>query len=286
MMSHSNDWYVAVDDVTAGPVPTALVIRGIEHHKVPPEAMVCLVGARRWDPLASIPAFHAAVVHSYPPPPPDSEEARRWMAQGFRFPAPSPLPSFSHLLGDDDEETAEPPAAVEIEPETEEAPETEKAPAAIAAADDDDGWDDPPAAAPVEEDVAVEWDDVTAQSTVDWHDPFESFFLVGDAVELPEEAALLDSLRQASRDTFRDESALWNLALCLAYGSDRVGAAAAQAFFDAVEEQGAVERLDWMSRTLLGRGFVASGIPEDAGRRGVRRLRDSCPPSLSGRLAS
>ena len=121
---------------------------------------------------------------------------------------------------------------------------------------------------------------------IDWREPFESFFLVGDEVELPEEQTLLDSLEAASRDTFRDESALWNLALCLAYGSDQVGAAAARAFFDAVEDQRATERLDWMSRTLLGNGFVSSGIPEEAGRRAVRRLRSSCPPALSARLAS
>jgi hypothetical protein len=348
-MNYSESWYVAVDDITAGPAPTDLVVRGIEHRKIPPEALVCPVGARRWDPLASVPAFHAAVVRSYPPPPPESEEARRWMAQGFEFPPLAALPSFEYPLDDEAVtmgETPNPPPDTQQQPALvagaedddwdeqtrRDAPVTvgepptppastppasgtqSRPPAAPAALTTDDDWDDetetvdaepepeaeeeaetlsppvvaaaaPPPAIPDEE-LAVEWDDVTANAQIDWRDPFESFFLVGDAVELPEEEALLESLATASRDTFRDESALWNLALCLAYGSDQVGAAAARAFFSAVEEQGAVERLDWMSRTLLGNGFVHSGIPQEAGQRAVRRLRNSCPPSLTGRLAS
>ena len=96
-MMNANPWYVAVGDTTAGPASTELVIKGIEHRKVPPEAMVCEVGAGTWLPLASVAPFHAAVIRSYPPPPPDSEEARAWMDQGFHFPAPAPLPSQPRL---------------------------------------------------------------------------------------------------------------------------------------------------------------------------------------------
>jgi hypothetical protein len=238
-------WYVAVGDTTRGPAATDLMVRGIEHGKVPPEAQVCEVGTRRWVPLSSVPEFHAAVVRSYPPPPPGSEEARAWLAQGFHFPAPAPLPRF-----DDDVAT---PAAARAE--------------ALSLPDIDielDPDQDPP---------------------IDWTDPFASFFLVGEDVVLPDERALLASLAVASRDTFLHDEALWNLALCIAYGSDAVAAAASRAFFDAVAAPGGDDRLDWMRRTLEGSGFVPSGIPEVAGRRAFDRLRSTCPPALSARLA-
>src|SRR5580693_1436 len=110
-MSYSHPWYVAVDDVTVGPAPTDLVVRGIEHRKIPPEALVCEVGAARWKPLAEVEVFHAAVVRSYPPPPPDSEEARQWMQHGFHFPAPAPLPRFDYGLAAEDAPVAVAPAA-------------------------------------------------------------------------------------------------------------------------------------------------------------------------------
>ena len=46
---------------------------------------------------------------------------------------------------------------------------------------------------------------------------------------------------------------------------------------EAVAENGSVERLEWMSRTLLGNGFVPSGIPAEAGRLAFRRLQSLCP---------
>jgi hypothetical protein len=203
--------------------------------------------------------FHAAVVRSYPPPPPDSEDARRWMEQGFQFPQPAALPQFEYAL----------PMA-----ETEASPSQASAAAAshrISSSDLDVDWDDPPV--------------TTGAPAIDWTDPFESYFLCGDEVDLPEERVLLESLSVVSPETFRHEGALWNLALCLAYGSDQVAAAAARAFFDAVAEQDARDRVEWMNRTLLSRGFVPSGIPVEAGRRGVERLRSSCPPALTARLS-
>jgi hypothetical protein len=119
---------------------------------------------------------------------------------------------------------------------------------------------------------------------IDWSERFQSYFLVGAEVELPEQRALLESLSAVSPETFRHDEALWNLALCLAFGSDVVGEAAARTFFSAVAGQGSAERLEWMSRTLLGQGFVPSGIPNEAGLRGCRRLRSSCPPALTREL--
>ena len=243
----SNGWYVAVDETTRGPAPTELVIKGIEHRRVPPEAMVCEEGAARWVPLATVPAFHAAVVRSYPPPPPGSEEARAWTAQGFHFPPPAPLPRFDGCVSTD----AHGAPRVSL--------------CSIPEIDVEVDADEPP--------------------PIDWTDPFESYFLVGDEVALPEERALLASLAVSSRETFRREESLWNLALCLAYGSDQVGAAAARAFFEAMGDQGGGERLEWMRRTLRSDGFVPSGIPEAAGRRAFQRLRSTCPSSLSAKLS-
>lgn len=254
-MNHANSWYIAVDEVTAGPAPTELVIRGIEHRKIPPEALVCRVGAGRWDPLAAVDVFHAAVIRSYPPPPPDSKEARRWMERGFNFPPLGALPRFDIPL-----DGAQ--AAAGAIREKEQARHAGSSDAVLLG----------------DAEVEVEWDDVGAESPIDWRDPFEPFFLLGDDIELPEEQLLLRSLAAASRETFRDQGALWNLALCLAYGSDEVGAAAARAFFDAVAGQGGAERFEWMTRTLRGSGFIASGIPEEAGQRAVERLRSGRPP--------
>jgi len=319
-MNTTNPWYVAVDDTTVGPAPTDLVIRGIEHRKIPPEALVCPVGTGTWRPLASVAEFHAAVVRSYPPPPSDSEESRSWIERGYHFPSLGALPQFSYdaadetsddrsgcsqttgLFADDgdddwDSDTTLPtkasPDTLESAPDIEpEAPELELARASMADVepeanvearmdsasdidvDIDDGLDDG-----ADIDVAA-----AGAPAIDWSERFQSYFLVGDEVELPEQRALLESLASASTETFRHDEALWNLALCLAFGSDVVGEAAARTFFSAVAGQGSAERLEWMSRTLLGQGFVPSGIPVEAGRRACRRLRSSCPPAFAREL--
>jgi hypothetical protein len=229
-MTEWNQWYVCVDDTTVGPVSTDLVVRGIEHRKIPIEAVVCAVGGSTWLSLSSIAVFHAAVVRSYPPPPPSSEEARYWVAKGFQFPRPAPMPR--------------------------------------------------PYRAPASSDVEVEVDWCDASPDIDWTRGFHDYFLDTGPVSLPDEPALLASLEKLPRDVFRQDEALWNLALCLAFGSDAIGAAAGHAFFEAVLELGALDRLEWMSRTLLGNGFLPSGIPHDAGRRAFERLRALCPPTL------
>jgi hypothetical protein len=349
-MKYALPWYVAVDDVTAGPAPTELVVRGIEHRKIPPEALVCEVGAARWKPLAEVDVFHAAVIRSYPPPPPDSAEARTWLAHGFHFPAPAPLPQFDYPLDLDPTPVVSAPVApalyvaraparapaaaprapvvvasapvaaapaeakpveakpVEAEPVEAEAAEAEPVEAEAAEAEPveaEAAEAEPIEAAPVQArpvaaapaarrtvpppkpdvDVDVEWDDVPEGSAIDWSHPFESYFLLSDDVALPEERVLLESLSVVSRETLRQEGALWNLALCLAYGSDDVGLAAARAFFEAAAAQGGGDPIDWMSRTLMSKGFVPSGIPEKAGRRALERLRSTCPPALTSKLS-
>jgi hypothetical protein len=227
-MSASEQWYVAVDDASVGPVSTELVTQGIEHRRIPLEALVCRVGASAWESLDSIEAFHAAVLRSYPPPPLES----------------GPLPSFD-----------DPPDARV-------------------------GWSEARVSA---NDIEVDVD-VGAPPAVDLTLAFHGYFFIGDAVELPAEPALLESLSSTPPEVFHHDEAMWNLALCLVFGSDAVGAAAARAFFDAVQVCGDRDRVAWMRRTLLDQGFVPAGIPASAGRRALERLGRACPPSLASLL--
>ena len=77
---------------------------------------------------------------------------------------------------------------------------------------------------------------------------------------------------------------MWNLALCLAFGTDAVANAAAAVFFDVVTAHDLQDRVEWMSRTLLSRGFMPSGIPHEAGYRGLAHLQNVCPPGLQHNL--
>ena len=77
-----------------------------------------------------------------------------------------------------------------------------------------------------------------------------------------------------------------NLALCLAFGSNAVASVAADVFFDVVMAHQLHDRIEWMARTLLSRGFMPSGIPHPAGNMGIGRLRQACPPELLMQLES
>jgi hypothetical protein len=118
------------------------------------------------------------------------------------------------------------------------------------------------------------------ENAIDWKERFQSYFLVGTEVELPDEARLLKSLRETPRATFLHDEALWNLALCLAFGSDTVAATSAQAFFDAVGPEQGPERIEWICRTLLSKGFMPSGIPRSEGMRAIDVLQRACPVGL------
>jgi hypothetical protein len=120
------------------------------------------------------------------------------------------------------------------------------------------------------------------EPTVDWNVRFHSYFLVGSPVELPEEERLLKSLHTAPHSTFLHDEALWNVALCLSFGSDAVASATAATFFQSIASSAehAGERLDWMCRTLLSKGFMPSGIPRVEGNRGIEVLRQHCPSEL------
>ena len=105
-------------------------------------------------------------------------------------------------------------------------------------------------------------------------------------VTLPDDQLLLRSLTNTPHDTFLHDEPMWNLALCLAFGSNPVASVAADVFFDVVAAHGNYERIEWMARTLLSRGFMPSGIPHTAGNRGIGRLRQACPDELRVQLES
>lgn len=127
--------------------------------------------------------------------------------------------------------------------------------------------------------IDVTFDD-DHENAIDWKERFQSYFLVGTEVELPEEDRLLQSLQETPRSTFLHDEALWNLSLCLAFGSEAVAEASARTFFEAFAPEHAPERIEWICRTLLSKGFMPSGIPRSAGMRGIDVLRDVCPMEL------
>jgi len=137
----------------------------------------------------------------------------------------------------------------------------------------------------IEVDIDMSMDEPAAPS-IDWNHGFSDYFLVDAEVTLPDDQLLLRSLTNTAHDTFLHDEPMWNLALCLAFGSNPVASVAADVFFDVVATHGNYERIEWMARTLLSRGFMPSGIPHTAGNRGIGRLRQACPDELRVQLES
>jgi hypothetical protein len=137
----------------------------------------------------------------------------------------------------------------------------------------------------IEVDIDISMDEPEAPS-IDWNHGFSDYFLVDAEVTLPDDQLLLRSLTNTAHDTFLHDEPMWNLALCLAFGSNPVASVAADVFFDVVATHGNYERIEWMARTLLSRGFMPSGIPHTAGNRGIGRLRQACPDELRVQLES
>lgn len=143
------------------------------------------------------------------------------------------------------------------------------------------------------EDAQADVDDLSIDITfgeedldaIDWRERFQSYYLVGSEVVLPQEDKLLQSLSETPKSTFLHDEALWNLSLCLAFGSDSVAQASAATLFQALQpdscQEVAPERVEWVCRTLLSKGFMPSGIPRIEGNRGVSLLRRYCPPELT-----
>ena len=137
----------------------------------------------------------------------------------------------------------------------------------------------------IEVDIAMD-DHEHPAPEIDWNRGFADYFLVNSNVTLPDDQLLLRSLTKTPHETFLHDEAMWNLALCLAFGSNAVASVAADVFFDVVTAHGQYERIEWVARTLLSRGFMPSGIPHANGNQAIGRLRQACPDELRVRLES
>jgi hypothetical protein len=299
-------WYVAVGERSLGPLPTNLVTRGIRSGKVPSTAWVCQVGDSGWSALSSFIEFQEALERATSAEfgsAPVSDVAQRAHLpyeldgdssrtnHGDAETGPSEVfpgayasgsesrasqGSFSDVSG---QREVDPALRREVALAFEQQQSLASEPTPTRA-----GGDVQLAAHPGGEDDALGID-ITFdehEPAVDWNVRFHSYFLVGSDVELPEEEQLLKSLHAAPKSTFLHDEALWNLALCLAFGSDVVASETASTFFRsvAIASEHTVERLEWMCRTLLSKGFMPSGIPRVEGNRGIDVLRQHCPAEL------
>jgi hypothetical protein len=308
-------WYLAVGERSLGPISTDLVARGIRSGKVPVTAWVCQVGAETWSALSSFSEFHEVVEAVSGPsgvigvvaPVQGAHAVEAEDGAGQRELLPyeqqanqidpqqnaslasvaedKPLAHsseteaqesghnvFSSVFGDSDQERASANSYSDISGQREIDPAIRKEAAAAIA--EPSGVDD----------LGIDITFDEEHGSIDWNERFQSYFLVGSDVQLPEEEKLLRSLHETPKSTFVHDEALWNLALCLAFGSEAVADASAFKFYESldvdIEAKRASERVEWICRTLLSKGFMPSGIPRMEGNRGVDVLRRACPDRL------
>jgi hypothetical protein len=130
------------------------------------------------------------------------------------------------------------------------------------------------------------FDDETRPRYFNWQQRIVDYFHDIGSLHLPDEGLLVGSLPGTPSRVLLQEDAMWNLALCVAFGSDRLADAAAEAFFRAQREQPEVAGIDWITRTLLSRGFLPSGIPPERGSAPSRccadTARSTCARNSSG----
>ncbi len=270
--AESRTWWVAVAGKTVGPVPTDTVLQGIETGRIPADALVCEVGASEWSHLTMVEDFYTAVARSIPPQAPVAireaqysemgEEPDTGLVSGLAESAPAYGPADAKELSG---------SRHRLEQKNDSMTMARARVSEGAGESHDDIAHD-------EIGIDVVFDD--SAPTIDWSQRFQSYFLVGERVALPNEEVLLESLERTRPDMLRHDEGLWNLALCLAFGSEKVANAAAEVFFARVAPEGDPERLAWICRTLLSTGFMPSGIPRPEGNRGVRALRALCPEEL------
>ncbi len=299
-MNDQNQWYVTIEGNAVGPVSTDLVIRGIKHRRIATNAYVCVVGASEWQSLTDVAEFYQALAEggqldvAVPP------NGHHYDWHGYSSPEAAAPDAASSALGnaDDDSELETTAAYTSQRPEELEAAARQALePRDATDAASDTHVDEPrngkhavallegrPKVPSMDLDIDVTVDDV--HEPVNWNRGFSAYFLVGSDVTLPDEHALLRSLSTEPQETFLHDEAMWNVALCLAFGSDTVAGAVAKVFFDVVTAHDLHDRIEWMSRTLLSRGFMPSGIPHAAGYRGLAQLQRVCPEGLLPKLES
>ena len=180
-------------------------------------------------------------------------------ARGIDPPAPAPPPSYPRI------NSPPPPPPPAAAPSAEAAEDVQDA--GIETPIDFDAPDGEAAAKP-------------AGEGFDWTQRLAEQFDLEHGFDFPDERVLLETLKSTPGEVLLQDDSMWNVALCVAFGSKRVAKAAASAFFKAMGTQEGTERLAWLTRVLLSKGFIPSGIPQDAGVRGLRVLRESCPKQL------
>ncbi len=301
-MNEQNQWYVTIEGNAVGPVSTDLVVRGIKHKKIATNAYVCVVGASEWQSLVDVAEFHAALSEGGlldVAAPRNGHPVDEDILENSVSSKPTDtLVETQQLLKDaDDGEESDTTASFSSKRSQElAAPVVEEPVEPVESHESLSSEPEPrngkhfemklegrPRFPSVDLDIDITVDD-SQETNIDWGRGFSAYFLVGADVNLPDEHALLRSLASESHETFIHDEAMWNLALCLAFGSDAVASAAAAVFFDVVTAHDLQDRVEWMSRTLLSRGFMPSGIPHDAGYRGLAHLQNVCPPGLQPNL--
>lgn len=260
----STQWYVAVDGNTVGPVSTELLMRGLSGGKVPVDALVCAVGDAEWLAVTAAPPFSYELFGAERPAP-ESEPVTDSSAAPFsadpfaRARAVAPSIAQPGLNGRGSSPALEAPLPGTLEDQ-----------------DLDGGLD---------VDIVFDtFDDETKPRYFNWARPISPYFQPTDGIELPHEGLLIGSLPTTPASVLTQEEGMWNVALCLAFGSRSLADAVASRFFEAVGEVGDPRKVEWMTLTLLSRGFMPSGIPKDNGQSGFAALARQCPPELEDHL--
>ncbi|MFC1642337.1 DUF4339 domain-containing protein [Myxococcota bacterium] len=289
-MHVTQDWYVAVDGQTVGPMSTDSLLAALGNGEVSLSARICPVGGSEWIDIAAVPPFDERL---------GSQGRARWeetrpllppMSCGLSNDAPESLPAFPPEK--DPWQTGvsllSPTASSSRDSLRGQASPTLGFEGPTPASSQDSVLVAPRSSAPLEGmpvDLHQEESAPPEPVGVDWQQPLESFGRVNGSVQLPDQERLAASLELAPEVVLIQKDVMWNLALCLAFGSDFLAEAAGRAFFRAFSQHPHTDRLVWMPRVLLARGFLPSGIPPEAGRRGLSVLQTCCPPQLLGEFA-
>jgi len=277
----STQWYVAVDGKAVGPVSTDLLIRGLEQGKVPVDALVCAAGEAEWQDVTRVPPFSYELFGAErPEPAPESRTSVDPFAAARAVAPEIAQANVSRDIDYDDRADEVTPAAGTPAPAPElftTSPESPPAPGTLEAQGPEAGLD---------VDIVFDtFDDETKPRYYNWARPIAPYFQPLESVELPNEALLIGSLPTTPASLLVQEEAMWNVALCLAFGSKTLANAVANRFFQVVAELGAPAKVEWMVLTLLSRGFMPSGIPKDSGQNGFAALLRQCPDEFQDYLS-
>ena len=123
-------------------------------------------------------------------------------------------------------------------------------------------------------------------SRFDWRSPFTDGYYVDGPIAFPNESLLIATLQSESTEALQYVAAMWNIALCLSFGSDELAAAGGEAFFRTLARTSFPgDRLSWMVRVLLSSGILSSGMPSDPAERALAVLSRMCPEKYAEMLA-